>query len=80
LGSAISPACVFNYVTDGDNAEPCLSGTASCDTSAASTLGIGVLGAKVGGKALFAYPAQPGYSLATGLGTVNVTNLLYAYY
>jgi subtilase family serine protease len=80
LGSAISPACVFNYVTDGDNAEPCLSGTTACDTSAASTLGIGVLGAKVDGKALFAYPAQPGYSLATGLGTVNVTNLLYAYY
>jgi hypothetical protein len=35
---------------------------------------------KVNGKGVYAYPAKPGYSLATGLGSVNVTNLLYSYY
>jgi hypothetical protein len=29
---------------------------------------------------VFAYPTHAGYSLATGLGSVNVTNLLYNYY
>lgn len=79
LGSKISAACVFNYVTAGDIAEPCYKGTPDCRTSAKSTQGIGVLGADVVGKSLVAYPGQPGYSLATGLGTVNVANLLYNY-
>jgi hypothetical protein len=39
-----------------------------------------VLATTVDGKGVFAYPAHPGYSLATGLGSVNVTNLLYNYY
>jgi subtilase family serine protease len=80
LGNKSSTACVFHSVTAGDNSEPCYAGTANCKTNAASTAGIGVLTAKVSGKGVFAYPATPGYSLATGLGTVNVTNLLYSYY
>jgi subtilase family serine protease len=80
LGNKISSACVFNYVTAGDIAEPCLRGTSACVTGAESTHGIGVLRAQVGGKSEIAYPGQAGYSLATGLGTVNVTNLLYNYY
>jgi hypothetical protein len=43
-------------------------------------MGIGVLTAMIGGTTAPAYGTQPGYSLATGLGTVNVTNLLYNYY
>jgi hypothetical protein len=43
-------------------------------------MGIGVLKTTVDGTDLSAYPAQSGYSLATGLGSVNVTNLLYSYY
>jgi hypothetical protein len=71
---------VFNYVTAGDIAEPCFKGTAACHTTAQSTKGIGVLEAHINARGVVAYPAQPGYSLATGLGTVNVTNLLYSYY
>jgi subtilase family serine protease len=77
LGNKISPGCVFNYVTVGDNSEPCNAGTASC-VAGGKTLG--VLATTVDGKGVFAYPAHPGYSLATGLGSVNVTNLLYNYY
>ena len=43
-------------------------------------MGIGVLKTPVDGHKVIAYPAQSGYSLATGLGSVNVTNLLYNYY
>lgn len=80
LGNQISSACVFQYVTDGNIAEPCYRGTPSCETSPASTHGVGITAATVGGQLEFAFPAQPGYSLATGLGSVNITNLLYAYY
>ena len=76
LGNEISRACVFNYVTKGDNTEPCYAGSPNCE---GSTGALGVLGTMLGGKNVFAFPAQPGYSLATGLGTVNVTNLLYNY-
>ncbi len=80
LGNKISPICVFNYVTAGDNTEPCVTGTANCVSSALSTKGIGVLATRVGGRDVFSYPAHPVYSLATGLGSVNVTNLVYNYY
>jgi subtilase family serine protease len=76
LGNKISSACVFQYVTAGDNTEPCYAGTAYCD---AGPKGIGVLAKTVDGTGAFAYQTHPGYSLATGLGTVNVTNLLYNY-
>jgi hypothetical protein len=71
---------VFHDITAGDNSEPCAAGTPSCKTTSASLAGIGVLATTVNGKAVYAYPATPGYSLATGLGSVNVTNLLYSYY
>ncbi len=79
LGKNISAGCLFNSITAGDNNEPCVQGTPNCYTNSASTMGVGVLTTKVGGKSVRAYPAQPGYSLATGLGTVNATNLLYNY-
>jgi subtilase family serine protease len=80
LGNQISSACVFQYVTDGNNAQACFAATPSCETSPASTKGIGITAATVGGQLEFAFPAQTGYSLATGLGSVNIPNLLYAYY
>ncbi len=80
LGNKVSPACVFYHVTAGSIAEPCYKGTTACIVGAGSTLGIGVVGASIGGKTVYAYPASPGYNLATGLGSVNVTNLLYNYY
>jgi subtilase family serine protease len=80
LGNKSSSACVFHDITAGDISEPCYAGSTNCKTTAASTNGVGVLTATVNGKGVYAYPATKGYSLATGLGSVNVTNLLYSYY
>ncbi len=76
LGNAISTACVFNNVTTGNNSEPCIAGTVDCHGTGAQ--GIGVLRSP-NFPMVNAFPAQPGYSLATGLGSVNVANLLYNY-
>jgi subtilase family serine protease len=77
-GNAISAACVFNDVTKGDNSVACQAGTPNCFTNANSTQGIGVSSSTTN-KLTTAFPAKQGYSLATGLGTVNVTNLLLNY-
>ena len=72
LGNAVSSGCAFYDVTVGSIAEPCAKGTVGCQGGA---VGAGILhNPRVTMKD--AYPAQPGYSLATGLGTVNVTNLV----
>lgn len=79
LGTKMSTACVFNNVTAGDNAEPCVKGSVDCHVTAAATMGVGVLRSPTTESHSNAWPAHPGYSLATGLGTVNATNLLYNY-
>ena len=77
LGNQIGAGCIFYDVTAGDNNEPCYKGTPDCYVNKLSTLGIGILSASKDGAP--AYLAQPGYSLATGLGTVNATNLVVNY-
>jgi subtilase family serine protease len=77
-GNRISTACVFNVVTRGNNAEPCKAGTPNCFTNAASTNGIGILSSSSSTEN-DAYPTRNGWSFATGLGSVNVTNLLLNY-
>ncbi len=77
-GNKISRACVFNDVTVGDNSVPCAAGTPDCFTNANSTKGIGVLSVTLN-KLTAAFPATTAYDLATGLGTVNVTNLIVNY-
>ena len=59
-------SCIFHDVTAGTIAMPCLTGTSNCitNTNGDST---GVLSG---------YAAGPGYDLATGLGSVNVANLV----
>jgi len=54
-------------------------GTPNCFTSASSTLGYGVLQQS---KTVQdpAYSATLGYNQATGLGTLNITNLLINYF
>jgi subtilase family serine protease len=64
--SAPASTCVFNDVTVGTNAMPCVKGTPNC-TVAFSNDTIGVLSG---------YNAGTGYDLATGLGSINVGNLL----
>jgi subtilase family serine protease len=79
LGKNISPGCIFNSVTAGDNAEPCVPGTLDCSTGTLTNASVGVLGVKRGASVVNAFPAAAGFNLATGLGSVNATNLLYNY-
>jgi hypothetical protein len=64
--SSPSSTCVFNDVTVGTIAMPCQTGSPNCTTAAAGDQ-FGVLNG---------YPAGAGYDQATGLGTVNVNNLV----
>jgi subtilase family serine protease len=79
LGFNISSGCIFHNVTQGDIAEPCAVGTLDCHTTAESTAGVGFLSAQGGHSNKPAFLANPGYSMAAGLGSVNVTNLILNY-
>jgi hypothetical protein len=61
-----SANCTFNDVTTGTVAMPCTKGSMDCNTNvAADTIGV-----------LSGYSTTAGYDLATGLGSVNVNNLV----
>jgi subtilase family serine protease len=65
-------SCVFYDITTGNNSVACVSGSsASCKVEGSATFGILV---DASGKP--AYTAVPGYDMATGLGSINVGNLL----
>jgi subtilase family serine protease len=66
--SSIGPAstCVFNDITSGTIATPCVTGSLNCATSIAGDQ-IGILSG---------YQAGTGYDLATGLGSVNASNMV----
>jgi hypothetical protein len=73
--AAVSNAsCIFYDITTGTNSVICQGGSPNCsNTNAAS----GQYGMMVSGSpASAAYPAGSGYDLATGLGSVNVANLV----
>jgi Pro-kumamolisin, activation domain/Bacterial Ig-like domain (group 3) len=80
VGSTPAAGCVFNDVTKGNIGVACLKGstsnvdgdTAWCQGSG-STYGVTVANSSV------AYGAGPEYDVATGLGSVNVANLLTAW-
>ena len=72
LGRAISPLCLFHDVTFGDNAVPCY-GTNNCYGGIG--INIGVLSTS-DSVLNIAYPAHTGWDFATGLGSVNVTNIV----
>jgi Pro-kumamolisin, activation domain/Bacterial Ig-like domain (group 3) len=63
--------CVFYDVTNGTIAMPCALGSPNCNISVAGDQ-VGILSA----NSTPAYNATAGYDLATGLGSVNVTNLV----
>jgi hypothetical protein len=73
-GANISSTCVFNNVTAGDIDEPCYAGTDDCFSGSGVT-SYGVLSA--GGTTSLnpAWKTNSGYSLATGLGSINAANL-----
>jgi len=75
--TAAPPAsCAFLDVTKGNISVACTAGTPDCSKTGSS--GFGVLATSSGGSTL-AFGATSGYDQATGLGSVNVTNLLNAW-
>jgi hypothetical protein len=73
-----NPSCTFNDITRGNNSVPCAAKTFGCSNQG-STAPYGVLeeanddGAPTG---TLAFNTGTGFDLATGLGTVNATNLV----
>jgi hypothetical protein len=70
--------CTFNDVTKGNNSVACNAGSFNCSNT--GTTGFGVLVEPAGPNPPFsattpAWRTTTGYDLATGLGSVNVTNL-----
>jgi subtilase family serine protease len=66
-------ACVFYDVTKGNISVACAGGSANCSNKTSGQFGI--LATTAGGSTP-AFNATTGYDLATGLGSVNVANLL----
>lgn len=64
LYNSSNAAAVFHDVTQGNISVPCVAGTANCSTNAA------------GNAFLTGYDAGTGYDLATGLGSVDATQLV----
>jgi subtilase family serine protease len=71
-GNAVSSSCIFHDVTAGNNNVPCY-GTNNCYDPSAG--GYGVLSTS-DSTLKIAYPTRPGWDFATGLGSVNVANLV----
>ena len=74
LGSESSSNCIFHDITAGDNAIPCI-GTVDCYIDGGK---YGVMSTS-DTTLQAAFPATTGYDLATGIGTVNVTNFVNAW-
>jgi hypothetical protein len=67
-------ACIFNDVTTSNNDVPCRSGSTKCFVNSGDSYGMLSL---TGSSSLsVAYPSTPGFDQVTGIGTVNVHNLL----
>ena len=67
--------CVFYDVTKGNNSVACVGGKPNCSNTNTAANQFGIMATTTGGTTP-AFNAATGYDLATGLGTVNVTNLL----
>jgi subtilase family serine protease len=75
LGNQVGNTCIFHDVTVGSTAVPCF-GTTDCFGSNANDFGILSTSDK---KEKPAYTAEQGWDFTTGLGSVNVTNLVQAW-
>jgi hypothetical protein len=71
-GNTVGGLCIFYDVTLGDDDVPCRSGTPNCFAPSGT---IGVLSTSTASYAP-AFKAQTGWDFATGIGTVNVANLV----
>jgi subtilase family serine protease len=75
LGNGVASSCIFNDVTTGNNTVPCY-GTNDCYGSTLNDYGILSTSDT---QLLQAYPTKTGWDFATGLGSINVTNLVNAW-
>lgn len=70
-------SCVFYDVVTGNNSLPCVAGSPNCGPAGANAAD--VIEAPGSNPPAPAWNAVPGYDLATGLGSVNVANLVNAW-
>jgi hypothetical protein len=77
-GANVGSDCVFNNITVGNIAEPCYAGTGSCYSGKGLVNGYGVLSAGGFDSLDPAWNSNAGYNVATGLGSINATNLVNA--
>lgn len=75
LGNTIASNCVFIDTTVGTNSNPCAPSTLDCFSIAGQDTG---LTSQSTSTYQPAFAAGPGWDYTTGLGTVNVTNLVNA--
>jgi subtilase family serine protease len=66
--------CIFYDITKGNDSVPCAGASPNCSSTTANTNGV-----LVDAKKVPAFTTGTGYDLATGLGSVNVTNLANAW-
>ena len=66
-------SCVFQDITKGNVSVACTGGSPSCSNTTSGQFGVLASGTTP------AFSTGPGYDLATGLGSVNVANLLNAW-
>ncbi len=74
-GNALPNGCVFNDVTKGNVSVACVGGSANCSNTSTAANQFGAMATAKGGTTP-AFNTAAGYDLATGLGSVNVANLL----
>ena len=68
------PSCIFHDVTTSNNDEPCKLGSLDCYVNPGATYG--VLSTTGSASLSVGYPAGIGYDNTTGLGSVNIYNLI----
>jgi hypothetical protein len=73
--TALPNACVFNDVVKGNVSVACVGGSANCSNTSTAANQFGALATAKGGSTI-AFNSGAGYDLATGLGSLNVANLL----
>jgi hypothetical protein len=72
VGNTPAATCVYNDVSKGNNSVACIAGSPNCSNTTASGFGIEIFQ----NATTPAFATAAGYDLATGLGSINVTNLL----
>jgi hypothetical protein len=72
--TAPASACIFYDIQTGNNSQACSAGSTNCYTETGSYGVLSTGSPPAAGQ--IAYPALQGYDLATGIGSVNITNLV----